>query len=67
MTDDDSEDTLYKWDDLHHGDCASVSDSDPRHIDPAGDLADAAEGGELGSVNPRLEVQDSDRPRVPRK
>jgi hypothetical protein len=29
-------------------DTAGVPDSDPRHIDPAGDLADAVESGELG-------------------
>jgi hypothetical protein len=28
-------------------DGGGVPDSDPRHIDPAGDLADAVEGGDL--------------------
>ncbi|PHQ45117.1 hypothetical protein DJ68_14545 [Halorubrum sp. C3] len=37
MTDDD------RGDDVDAG----VPDSDPRHIDPAGDLADAVEGGDL--------------------
>lgn len=29
------------------GDAAGVPDSDPRHLDPAGDLADAVEAGEF--------------------
>ena len=34
-----------------------VPESDPQHIDPAGDLADAVESGELGPVDPGLEAQ----------
>ena len=81
MTDDDSEDTLDEWDGPHDGP-DPPPESDPRHIDPAGDLADAvesgdldlsladdqdaeelrefidaAEGGELGPVDPGLEAQ----------
>ena len=37
MTDDDHDDAVD----------AGVPDSDPRHIDPAGDLADAVERGDL--------------------
>ena len=38
-------------------DDAGVPDSDPRHIDPAGDLADAVESGDLD-----LELDDEQDP-----
>jgi hypothetical protein len=41
-TDDETDD---EWDDLD-GDM-SAPDTDPQHIDPAGDLADAVESGDL--------------------
>jgi hypothetical protein len=43
--DDDGRDAVDEWDELD-GDM-STPDTDPRHIDPAGDLADAVETGEL--------------------
>ena len=46
MTDGDSEDTPDEWDDPHDAP-EPVPDTDPRHIDPAGDLADAVESGDL--------------------
>ena len=33
--------------DDEHGDDAGTPDTDPQHIDPAGDLADAVESGDL--------------------
>ena len=53
--DDDAEDAdrddtggfVDEWEDHEHGDAESVPESDPRHIDPAGDLADAVETGDL--------------------
>ena len=53
--DDDAEDAdrddtggfVDEWEDHEHGDAESVPESDPRHIDPAGDLADAVENGDL--------------------
>jgi len=51
MTDDDA-DRVDEWDELHDDtdgepEDAGVPDSDPRHIDPAGDIADAVESGEF--------------------
>ena len=48
MTDgetDETGDAVDEWDELD-GDM-STPDTDPRHIDPAGDLADAVETGDL--------------------
>ena len=55
MTDDDAEDAdrddtggfVDEWEDHEHGDAEPVPESDPRHIDPAGGLADAVESGDL--------------------
>jgi len=44
-TDDDGRDGVDEWDELD-GDIGTP-DTDPRHIDPAGDLADAVETGDL--------------------
>ena len=44
-TDDKTGDAVDEWDDLD-GDM-SAPDTDPQHIDPAGDLADAVESGYL--------------------
>ena len=38
---------------------ASVPDSDPRHLDPAGDLADAVESGDLDlSLDPDQDTEE---------